>query len=173
VPTGPRVPKRFDWSRFDAPELATRVRLDTAVQAAKRAVADRKSVILCGKTKTGKTSLLVAMLRLAAAQPGRGRIGRFVPARDLGAARAQHGLGRGEAPLVEMAQRVPLLALDELGLDQAWELSAIPDVIAARHDALLTTWVTTGLTVDEIEKRYGSGVSRRLFDPTDVSVIPC
>ena len=167
-PAGPRVPPRFAWARFDAPEFAERVPSSEARRRGKLVASNRASATLIGDGGTGKTSLAVAMLMHA---ERRGR--RFIAARMLGRARALYGLGKGEPPLVDLAVRASILVLDDLGAEQAWEQSAIPDVIASRYDAMLPTWITTGLSLAELDSRYGQGLFRRTCDPKLADVIDC
>jgi hypothetical protein len=47
------------------------------------------------------------------------------------------------------------------------------DVIAARADAQLPTWVTTWMTPQAISERYGDGIARRLYEAGRVTVIAC
>jgi hypothetical protein len=95
----------------------------------------------------------------------------IAPAAVLERARAEHRLGAGEARIVERAMGARVLLLEDLGQDRTTQQSAIVDVVNARHDAELPTWYTTGLTVPQIEARYGAGVARRLSERGTAMVV--
>lgn len=162
------VPSRFHWARFDAPELALRVRDRQAVRAAIQAV---KSgwVVLSGNTATGKTCLAVCLLR---ARVDAGETGKvvFVKARTLALARQQTGLGDGEPREVRAALRAAFLVLDDLGQDANVATSAVCDVIDERHEHGLTTVITTGLTIEQVEQKYNAGIARRVFEDPAVLI---
>ena len=44
----------------------------------------------------------------------------------------------------------------------------VVEVIRERHAAERVTWVTTFLSPDAVEKGYGSGTARRVFDGATV-----
>jgi hypothetical protein len=66
--------------------------------------------------------------------------------------------------------RAGVLVLDDVGQDKISSVSAVEAVILARHNAELTTWITTGLggTVEgvqaAIDARYNAGIARRLTE---------
>ena len=154
------IPKGYRWASFESPDLRSRV---TAASAAlgEQAVAEWK-VCLMGVSRAGKTSLGVAMLRRWVAENRRPAA--FVHAYRLGIARIQHPAGHGEPEIVNVAMRMPLILLDDLGSERDHALSAVPDVIFEREAEGLSTWVTTGLTREQLMKRYGLGVVARLFE---------
>lgn len=173
------IPPESRWATLDSPELSSRVSLrgvrTQAVdgshvasadvhEAAERVLAHPAWVLFAGPARTGKTSLAVACLR------ARGR-GLFVAAGDLAVARAQYSLGEGEAPLVAKCVRARLLLLDDLGEENPAN-SAIPYVLKTRWRRNLATWITTGLTRDEIAERLGEGLVGRLFEPPRAFVLP-
>jgi hypothetical protein len=123
-------------------------------------------VCVMGISRAGKTSLAVAMLRQWVASSG--RCGAFLAAYRLGIARLQHPAGHGEPELVEIAMRTPLVLLDDLGSERDHVMNAIPDVLFERHAQNLPTWVTTGLTRDQLVQRYGLGVVARVFERAKV-----
>lgn len=159
------IPAQFAWAHPDAAELVERckpigragepVRVSQTVQVV-RAYAGN-AVAFQGQSGAGKTSLAVACLR---GLPG----ALMVAAGALGRARIEHPAGHGEAPLIRRAMAARVLLVDDLGQDKTTAISAVEDVINHRHDARLVTWVTTGLTEDQIESRYGAGVRRRLTE---------
>lgn len=127
-------------------------------------------LVLEGPSGSGKTSLACALLRAWEARYPRRRAV-FVPAWKLGVARAQHGLGHGEAPEVEVAFTAGLCVIDDLGSERNTAMNAVPDVIFARALEGRPTWVTTWMTPEAVTQRYGDGIARRLFEAGRAAVI--
>lgn len=154
------IPTRFGWARLAAPELASRVdsRRRPLAEVA-RAVLGADRVLLAGGSGAGKTSLAVACMRERLAADVR-----YVSAIRLGTARIQHAAGDGEPLVIDQALRARLLVLDDVGQEQNTSTNAVRDVIWQRHDASLSTWITTGLSLPELLTRYGDGARRRLVE---------
>jgi DNA replication protein DnaC len=123
-----------------------------------RRVLASSRVVFAGPSGAGKTSLAIACLRERAPH------GLFVSALRIGTARIQSHAGQGEAALVEQAIAAPLLLLDEVGGEQKTATNAVRDVIFARYDADLPTWITTGFKGGELAAMYGDGALRRLTE---------
>jgi len=102
--------------------------------------------------------MAVACLRMV------GRRGVYIPAWRLGTARIQHPAGHGEAEIVELAMTSRVALIDDLGSEAQTATSAVADVIYERHDEDLTTWITTGLSYEDLGARYGAGFLRRIVD---------
>lgn len=152
------IPKSYRWACHEAPELRARVRsLDPGSTV--RNIVDADNVVILGPAGAGKTSLGVAALQLL----GR-RESRFVHAYRLGTARIQHSAGSGESALVDMAMTMPLVLLDDVGNERQTATNAVPDVIFERHAAGLATWYTTAFEPEDIARKYGDGVARRMFE---------
>jgi hypothetical protein len=158
------IPPVYRWARFSAPELRQRV-LAPAVALAQSSWREPRICVM-GICRAGKTSLAVAMLRQWVSSSG--RRGAFLHAYKLGVARIQHPAGHGEPELVDVALRTPLVLIDDLGSERDHAMNAIPDVIFERHAEDRPTWVTTGLTRDQLVKRYGLGIVARLFERAKV-----
>jgi hypothetical protein len=158
------IPPVYRWAHFAAPEL--RERVPVAAVATGQSSWREPRICLMGICRAGKTSLAVAMLRQWVSSSGRAAA--FLHAYKLGVARIQHPAGHGEPELVEVAMRAPLVLLDDLGSERDHALSAVPDVIFERHAENRPTWVTTGLTRDQLVKRYGPGVVARIFERAKV-----
>jgi hypothetical protein len=132
-------------------------------------LATKRSAVLMGPAGIGKTSLAVRMLRVWFER--RFQVGghppslRFVHASELAEARMQHPIGHGEAPSVRDALACEVLVLDDLGRPLVEPArSAVADVVEGRHAAGRTTWITTGLTLDQVAARYDAGTARRVFE---------
>jgi hypothetical protein len=154
----------YRWARFSAPELPERIPASAIAQA--KASWREPRVCLMGVSRAGKTSLAVAMLRQWVSSSA--RFGAFVPAYLLSTARIQHPAGHGEPEIVELALKAPLALLDDLGCERDHAMNPIPDIIFARHAEDRPTWVTTGLTREQLVKRYGLGVVARIFERAKV-----
>lgn len=160
------VPPRFRWALdSDLATLSERVRLDPKRIAAAIAAPPSGCLMLVGDTGTGKTSLAVAMfmaaVRLAPELRDRDR---FASSFALAGARNRHPLGQGEAPDVAAAIGAPLLLLDDLGSEGDARSSVVAEVIFARHEADLPTWITTGFGAEQLMARYGSAIIRRVIE---------
>jgi hypothetical protein len=154
------IPDSYRWARFSAPELRQRVPAPAFAWAEDAWQHDR--VCLMGASRAGKTSLAVAMLRRWVSHANRPAA--FVHAYRLGVARIIHPAGHGEPELVEFAMRAPLVLIDDLGGERDHTHSALPDVLVERHAENRPTWVTTGLTREQLVKRYGQGIVARVFE---------
>ncbi|MBE7480246.1 MAG: hypothetical protein HS104_09720 [Polyangiaceae bacterium] len=131
--------------------------------------------LICGPTGIGKTTALVAATRRLIADnvehpdPNRPLAGvdlRWVRAADLPIARLGHGLGHGEAELVERARNCQILCLDDLGWEsrRAGADDVIGEVIAYRYDTGRVTWVTTGLKPEQVVEKYGEAFTRKICE---------
>ena len=156
------IPKRYDWARLDAPELAKRVKAREPLGGLTRRILASERVVFAGPSGAGKTSLAIACLRERIPH------GLFVSALKLGTARIQGRAGDGEASLVERAMTAPLLLLDEVGGEVKTATNAVKDVIWERMDNDLPTWITTGFRSDELLAMYGDGALRRLTENVTV-----
>jgi hypothetical protein len=156
------IPARFAWARLDAPELPRRVcpvgasgepvRLSAVVDAVR--AWGGPAVLFAGPSGTGKTSLAIALIRDV---PG----AMVVTASALERANIETRAGT-TSELVARACRARCLLIDDLGQDKTTSFSAVEGVINHRHNTEAPTWVTTGLSAEQVEARYGAGVRRRL-----------
>lgn len=149
------IPSRFAWAKLEALELAERVQSHKSVSVLAKSILEAPRVTVGGPTGSGKTSLLVACLRKVLPYA------MMVRAERLARAPIEHSAGHGESPLVLRAKAVRVLLLDDLGTDEITKVSAVRDVVFARYDAGLPTWISTGISSSEIENLYGSGFARR------------
>lgn len=166
VPMRASVPKRFRWA-FDATVDALRGRVKAPDELITRGLASPPGTDLTftGDTAAGKTSFAVAMLDAFVRLDPEPRTGAlFVEAYWLAGARARHPLGQGEAPQVLAAMQASLLVVDDLGSEVDDRRNVLADVIFARHNEELPTWITTGFTAEQLVGRYGSQILRRLIE---------
>lgn len=164
------MPERFAWATdLNAPELPERVDPAALAQARTLDLQCLDRVTLLGSAGDGKSSLAVALAN--AWTHANARPSMFVEAADLGVSRQQHGLGAGEAPLVRHAMGATLLLVDDLGLDADAGMTVVAHVLHRRYARTRPTIVATGLTVEQLAKRYGAGVTRRLIETAGGAVV--
>lgn len=159
------VPVRYAWTDVDAAELTARVTPATAIPWARGHVHDAWMTFR-GRSGAGKTSLAVALVRERLRVTGEAGI--MVLAFRLANARIQHRAGDGEPLIVERALRAPFLLLDDIGQEAMTPHNPIADIVQERDAEQLPTWITTGLTREEVGQRYGGGVARRVFETARV-----
>lgn len=155
------MPERYRGLVAGSPELPKRVRRADARSAIATLRPVDTGLVFMGPSGSGKTTLAAAALATAAREHAVGVM--FVPARVLASARANTALGEGEAHVVSAAMRVPILLIDDLGIEEQAPRSAVGDVIDERYDRGRATWITTGLEEESLAQRYGVGRTRRLF----------
>ena len=177
MPQQPRetiIPPDMRWARFDSALLAERVSnkcaINLAVSAAERfKVPTPRSVIFCGPTGVGKTSLAAAIMRklegFSIAQNAF-----WIKANDLGRARMDSPLGE-EPKAVRKARKASLLVLDDLGGECNQGIEVIRDVVHYRRDYCLPTIYTTWATDEQLSACYGEGVARRILEFSDVIAV--
>jgi hypothetical protein len=137
---------------------------------AERYELERGSVLVVGPSGIGKTLTAMAIARrlLATAYRAGNHEAPIVRAvwtsgPELARALRETRLGSAAEALAE-ARGAPVLVLDEIGQESAapgWLLELLDE----RYRKRAPTLTTSGLTVEEIEKRYGSGAARRLVQP--------
>lgn len=153
------IPSMYDWARLDAPELGHRVASREPLQVVGGRIVASPRVLLCGPAGAGKTSLAVACFRKRLSPKCV-----FATAFDVARARIQHRAGYGEAPTVDTALRASLLLLDDMGQESQGGSASVAEVIFERHARNLPTWITTGLGLGDIGRRYGDGILRRVAE---------
>lgn len=155
------IPEGFRWATLQAAQLPTRVAGGQRAIAHATTAVGASRVLLTGSSGSGKTSLVVAMLR-ARVELER-KVGVFMLATDLATARSRQPLG-SESSEIAAARNAKLLVLDDLGTDAQVAASAVTEVVFHRHAHLRPTWITTWLSNEQMTARYGEGFARRLLD---------
>jgi hypothetical protein len=110
--------------------------------------------VLLGPTKLGKTRA-IHWLR---AEFG----GDVIHARELGSCERRHGLGEGYPPELDRARTARVLYIDDVGAEEARDLSVIQYAIELRYRLGLPLTVTSGLTKAELQAHLGAAYVRRL-----------
>ena len=145
------IPARFSWATVDAAALAHRVQSTKSVEALVRPSWRLHGSLLVGLRGRGKhRSLWRAFARCChmrfMVSPGR-----------LAQAPIEHSAGRGEAPLVLCAKAARDAAPCDLGTDKITKVSAVRDVVFARYDAGLPTWISTGISSVRLSRSMAAG----------------
>lgn len=181
-----QIPGIFKWVRPDAPEITERIPPPALAQAKKALLGMVKPdpspavLTLTGAAGQGKTSLAVYLLRgmMHAAQQVEfdapwirmicGTV--FVSARELARERRDAATAKDRGELYEEGMKAALLVIDDLGAERHGMERVIDDplgdLIADRFQAPRAprpTIVTTGLSVDDVQRLYGGGIVRRIF----------
>lgn len=113
---------------------------------------DRRNLVLAGESGEGKTHTACALVRAWMWETG--RQARFATMRTI-LAESRAALGTRGDPLAKY-RRCPLLAVDELGKEQAteWSLPLIEDLVDARYAAALPTVFTTQYDREALAARW-------------------
>jgi DNA replication protein DnaC len=109
-----------------------------------------RGFVLHGPVGTGKTHLMVAVLRRLILNSG-------VPSRFiefthlLSEIKQQFDAGKGESEIMAPLAEIEVLAIDELGKGRntPWQLSIIDEIISKRYNRGLTTLFTTNYPLQE------------------------
>lgn len=127
-------------------------------------------MLLLGPPGAGKTTLALAMLRATMRAAGGTWTG-AVFAKAARLARLSFA-SRGADPIAEVCA-APVVVIDELGGEAPGLSHVVRDVIDERHARERATWVTTGLTLAQLEVRYpDGGFLRRLTDDALILNLP-
>ena len=127
------------------------------------------AAVLCGGCGSGKTTLVRALQNLLGylnipVPEGHGKIWglRLCDAKEIA------HLARTDHPASLSLMRVPMLAVDDVGIEplEVMEygnvVSPMVELLTKRYDGQLFTLLTTNLTPEGIRKRYGDRIADRL-----------
>lgn len=109
---------------------------------------ESKGLLLSGAVGTGKTHLLVAVLRDLTLR--RGVVARFIEFTHLlSDIKEGFSQGKSEAEALGPLSALPVLGIDELGKGTAteWQISVLDELISRRYNQRLTTYFTTNLPI--------------------------
>lgn len=151
-------------------EMQQRIGSSALLDVAKRWSWGDGNVLLCGPTRSGKTTaaayLFRRLLQRAVDVGGNdwenARWMRWASAEDLSVTRRNHGLGQGDPPEVIEACNARLLFLDDAGWDK--DITEVCSVLAARYERGVPTVITTGHPRAALIAHYGSAVVRRMIE---------
>ncbi len=167
------IPEDFATVRLTAgAELTARVKgLPMPLELAAERVLDARWATLVGASGLGKTTFAAACFAEGVTRvPLPGAL--FITAEELASASAHHPRGAGEPERIAVALAAPLLVIDDVGgPDVAIDASAVRKVVYRRHGRGQRTWVTTGLTREQLVRGYDDGFARRLLERRSGTVV--
>lgn len=133
-----------------------------------------RDIVLIGKTGCGKTHLAVSTLR------------RMVMNKEIDDARFatvpkllmeirdcfKDAAPESERQIVERYISYPVLILDDIGADRAteWAIETLYLIIDGRDSELMPTFITTNLSIPEIEQNYGARIASRISGKNIVNI---
>lgn len=143
-------------------ELCAAIKDGRLRAAAESDDAHERCMLLMGPTDRGKTvAMSLAIRRYFFHQQKRPKVSvDWYYARDLVAAQIERSYFVGPSPDMERAKSAGLLVLDDVGLER--DHGPIIDVLQARIDADLPTWITSGFDWGELVGKYGDATVRRM-----------
>lgn len=139
----------FTWDGATRPEIARRWLADYRSGT-------KQNLILCGNVGAGKTGLAwLAVSELVSEK----RPALFLNFRDLlwEVRQSFDNDNKGAGLMLQRAQTVPVLALDDLGAEQptAWARSELATIVDRRYEKQLPTIVTSNYAPSELAGRLG------------------
>ncbi len=166
-----------------AKELEARIAEPSLLEVAQRWQWGGGNVILCGPTRTGKTTAAAYLFRRLLSQAVKhggeawelAKWMRWHSAADVSTCRRIHPLGEGDPSEITESCNARLLFLDDAGWDR--DPAEVRDVLAARYERGWPTVITTGKTQLELTAHYGAAVVARITEaggklPTLVDCFP-
>jgi DNA replication protein DnaC len=163
---GGRIPSRYSGLDFEkaaarAPAIAS-VNLESLT----------RSMVVCGATGAGKTTLACAVMRSIIGRAWDGcaehwraaKAAWFWVAADLGRELCKAAPWE-ECRAGELALSASWLCIDDLGTEQGDRaISEISRIISARYNDEQLTVITTAMAWPQIARRYGEGIARRMLE---------
>lgn len=80
---------------------------------------------------------------------------------------------RTELEIIEHYAKADVLFLDDLGANRSTEyvVETLYTILSNRYDNMLPTYITSNLSLEELEDKYGNRVSRRIGDMCEVVLV--
>lgn len=164
------APRSYEWARTAAgiePCIGP-----VALQRLREMGRDKPRVVVIWGNRSGIGKTAAALLLARGLAPD--GIGYFVRATEIVASMQEAGYG-STPDQVHRARGTRVLVLDDLGIEAATEANraAMCDLVWRRADSERpgrTTIVTTSLGPDELTRRYGDGMTRRLHAQASVEI---
>jgi DNA replication protein DnaC len=160
----------WDWAVAGSDLLRSRVRAQRLRNVAERYTLAHGNLRIVGPSGDGKTITVAALIRrvvdeaIATGDESSPVVGGlWISALELARSAREAPFGTRD-PLLGDAIRAPLLVLDELGQERAddrW----LMELMEPRYKRGAITITTSGLTLEQLETRYGIGATRRLVEP--------
>lgn len=161
-----RCPAYLHGATFKGYEIASSTQGDALERVSEMAAsveAGDRGIMLAGSPGTGKTHLLVAMIKKMTI--GRGKPCRYMDIGDLVKMAKQGFESHTTEKLMEPLERVPFLFIDELGKGDGkeWRQDLLEGLLDRRYrNCCLTTCFASNLSGDELGKKVGDRVMSRL-----------
>ncbi|PZR96597.1 MAG: hypothetical protein DLM69_10675 [Candidatus Chloroheliales bacterium] len=120
--------------------------------------------VITGPTGTGKTGLVVGMLRARSGEPGWAVRYVFTP-ELLSNLKDAYQHDRSEEEILAPLRSVRLLALDDLGIERRtdWSSDKLGELISVRHAHALPTIVASNFDLERLADRFGEQGARIIF----------
>lgn len=165
------IPEEHRWARFDAPQLTKFVWDRNAIERTRK-TESRDVSLFVGAPGAGKSTLATALYaaRLSAA---RWPAGLWIKAERLMLETGREAALGNEPAILARARRTPVFMLDDLGSETGDDVARaqLMELISRRHLEHRPTIVTTGLPMEELQRRYGGGFVRRLSEKARALVV--
>lgn len=136
-------------------------------QQVESALDANRGLVLWGTFGTGKTHLAAAIVRQRLSE---GVVGLFIktPAllNRMRATFDKDSTGPTAAELLTAVKRVPLLVLDDLGVEKTtdWVTETLYEIVDSRYCDGLPLIITTNLTAPDLKKQIGKRIASRLAE---------
>jgi len=142
---------------------------DILVKGFQRYCSKVQSLLLIGICGCGKTHIVVAVMRELVKQNVSISRMEFKPARkllqEIKASYDNKIISESEVSILQRYGSKPLLILDDFGFDETpsdWQVNILYSLLDERINQSVKTIITTNLSLEEIEDKFGSRIASRL-----------